>query len=128
MNGDAARHYKDVAGLNTEAVDRMREANRALEDTLRQQVLAAERALAEVSERERVARMGVELHWEAAMEELWAERWLGPIQPMPQPAEPTPAMDPLECDAEVGRTYEALHEALRKPSVLPRIGRHDPRD
>ncbi|HJP74464.1 MAG TPA: hypothetical protein VJ914_09350 [Pseudonocardiaceae bacterium] len=127
MNGDAARHYKDVAGLNTEAVDRMREADRALQDQLSQQVLAAERALAEVSERERVARMGVELHWEAAIEELWAERWLT-IQPMPQPAKPAPAMDPLECDAEVGRTYEALHEALRKPSVLPRIGRHEPRD
>lgn len=127
MNGDAARHYKDVAGLNTQAVERMREADRALQDTLSQQVLAAERALAEVSERERVARMGVELHWEAAMEELWAERWLT-IEPMPQPATPAPAMNPLECDAEVGRTYEALHEALRKPSVLPRIGRHEPRD
>jgi hypothetical protein len=34
-------------------------------------------------------------------------------------------MDPLECDAEVGRTYEALHEALRKPSMLPRIGRRE---
>ena len=124
MNGDAARQYKDVAGLNTAAVERMREADRALVDKLAQQVLAAERALAEVSERERVARMGVELHWEAAMEELWAERWLT-IEPMPQPAVPAPPMNPLECDAEVGRTYEALHEALRKPSMLPRIGRRE---
>lgn len=122
MNGDAARHYKEIAGLNKEAVDRMREADRALEDKLRQQMLAAENALAKVSERERVARMGVELHWEAAMEELWAERWLT-IEPMPAPATPAPAMNPLECDAEVGRTYEALHEALRKPSMLPKLGR-----
>lgn len=122
MNGDAARHYKEIAGLNKEAVDRMREADRALEDRLRQRMLAAENALAEVSERERVARMGVELHWEAAMEELWAERWLT-IEPMPAPATPAPAMNPLECDAEVGRTYETLHEALRKPSMLPKLGR-----
>lgn len=122
MNGDAARHYKEIAGLNKEAYERMREADRALEDKLRQQLIAAENALAEVSERERVARMGVELHWEAAMEELWAERWLT-IEPMPAPAKPAPAMNPLECDAEVGRTYEALHDALRKPSMLPKLGR-----
>jgi hypothetical protein len=124
VNGDATRRYKDVAGLNTEALDRMRETDRGLVDKLEQQVLVTERALAEVSERERVARMGVELHWEAAMEELWAERWLT-IEPMPQPAKPAPPMDPLECDAEVGRTYEALHEALRKPTMLPRIGRRE---
>lgn len=122
MNGDAARHYKEIAGLNKEAYERMRETDRALEDKLRRQMLAAENALAEVSERERVARMGVELHWEAAMEELWAERWLT-IEPMPAPAAPAPAMNPLECDAEVGRTYEALHEALRKASMLPKLGR-----
>lgn len=122
MNGDAARHYKEIAGLNTAAYERMREADRALEDPLRRKALAAESALLEVSERERVARMGVELHWEAAMEELWAERWLT-IEPMPAPAKPAPAMNPLECDAEVGRTYEALHDALRKPSMLPKLGR-----
>lgn len=124
MNGDATRRYKDVAGLNTEAIERMREADRALVEQLDQRLRTAERALAEVSERERVARMGVELHWEAAMEELWAERWLK-LEPMPQPADPAPAMNPLECDAEVGRTYEALHEALRKPSMLPRIGKRE---
>jgi hypothetical protein len=122
VNGDAARHYKQIAGLNTEAVERMREADRGLEDKLRQQLAAMERALTEVSERERVARMGVDLHWEAAIEELWAERWLT-IAPMPRPAKPAPAMSPLECDAEVGRTYEALHEALRKPSLLPKRGK-----
>jgi hypothetical protein len=127
VNGDAARHYKEIAGLNKEATDRMREADRALEDKLRQRMLAAENALVEVTERERVARMGVELHWEAAMEELWAERWLT-IQPMPAPATPAPAMNPLECDAEVGRTYEALHEALRKPSMLPKLGRRGTED
>jgi hypothetical protein len=122
VNGDAARHYKEIAGLNKEAVDRMREADRALEDKLRRKSLTAENTLKEVSERERVARMGVELHWEAAMEELWAERWLT-IQPMPAPATPPPAMDLLECDAEVGRTYAELHEALRKTSMLPKLGK-----
>ncbi|HEX4224893.1 MAG TPA: hypothetical protein VHZ97_21170 [Pseudonocardiaceae bacterium] len=124
MNGDATRRYKDVAGLNTEATERMREADRALVEKLEQQLGAAERALAEVSERERVARMGVELHWEAAMEELWDERWLK-LEPMPLPAVPAPAMNPLDCDTEVGDTYAALHEALRKPSMLPRIGKRE---
>jgi hypothetical protein len=124
VNGDATRRYKDLAGLNTEATERMREADRALVEKLERQLASTERALAEVSERERVARMGVELHWEAAMEELWAERWLK-LGPMPPPASPAPAMDPLECDAEVGRTYEALHEALRKPTMLPRLGKRE---
>ncbi|HEY4022756.1 MAG TPA: hypothetical protein VGM75_28955 [Pseudonocardiaceae bacterium] len=124
MNGDATRRYKDVAGLNTEAIERMREADRALTDKLNQQLRTAEQALTEVSERERVARTVVEVHWEAAMEQLWDERWLK-LESMPQPAKPAPAMDPLECDAEVGRTYAVLHEALRKPSMLPRIGRRE---
>ena len=124
MNGDATRRYKDVAGLNTEAVERMREADRALVDKLEQQVLAAERALAEVSERERVSRISVAWHWETAMEELWAERWLKP-EPMPLPARPSPNAPPSDYDAEVGRTYAALLETLRKQSKLPRLGRRD---
>jgi hypothetical protein len=127
VHGEAAARYKEIAGLNTEAVERMREADRALVDKLERRVAAAERALAEVAERERVAKMGVDLHWEVAMEELWGERWLK-LEPMPGPVTPAPNMDPLQCDAEVGKSYEALHDALRKPSVLPRRTRQEPTD
>ena len=128
MNGDAARRYKIVAGLNTEAVERMREADRALVDKLAQQVLAAETALAQVSEQERVARVTAESHWETAMSELWNETWLKALGPMPPPARPAPAMTPQDSDREVGTTYEALFEALRKQSMLPRIGRRESGD
>lgn len=124
MNGDAARRYKEVAGLNTEAVEKLREADRALVDQLHAQVLAAENALAQVSERERVARVGVELAWERAMEDLWGETWLK-VEPMPEPAKPSAVTELRDADAEVGRTLEALQEALRKPSRLPRLGRRD---
>ncbi|HEV3358269.1 MAG TPA: hypothetical protein VG247_15850 [Pseudonocardiaceae bacterium] len=124
MNGDAARRYKEIAGLNTEAVERMREADRALVDRLAAQVLSAENALAQVSERERVARVGVELAWERAMEDLWGETWLK-VEPMPEPARPTAMTAPRDADAEVGRTLEALQEALRKQSRLPRLGRRE---
>ncbi len=122
MNGDAARRYKEIAGLNTEAVERLREADRALVERLAAEVLAAENALAQVSERERVARVGVELAWERAMEDLWGETWLK-VEPMPEPARPSADIEPREADAEVGRTLEALQDALRKPSMLPRLHR-----
>lgn len=128
MNGDAARRYKEIAGLNTESVERMREHDRALVEELEKRLEQAEKALAEAAEHERVAKMGVRLHWEAAMEQLWNEHWLT-VKPLPQPASPAPRMNPLECDAEVGSTYEALSDALRKPSMLPRRGgRSEPRD
>lgn len=122
MNGEAARRYKEVAGLNTEAVERMREADRALADKLDQQVRATEQALAHVSERERVARVGVDIAWERAMEDLWGETWLK-VGPMPEPARSDTT--PSDADVEVGRTLEALQEALRKPSRLPRLGRRE---
>lgn len=122
MNGDATRHYKQIANLNTEAVDRMREADRGLVDKLTERLLATENALAQVSERERVARVGVELAWERAMEDLWGETWLK-IDSRPGPAKPTAAAVARDANAEVGHALEVLQEALRKQSMLPRLGR-----
>jgi hypothetical protein len=121
VNGDATRRYKEISGLNTESVERMREFDRALAEELEKRLDGVKKALAAASERERVAKMGVELHWEAAMEKLWDEHWLT-MKPKPEPTSPAPKMNPLQSDAEVGNTYAALEEALRKPSMLPRRG------
>ncbi len=128
MNGDAARRYKELSGLNTESVERMREFDRALVEELEKRLEQADRALTETAARARVATMSVRMHWEVAMKQLWDEHWLT-MKPMPEPTHPAPRMNPLECDVEVDNTAAALREALRKPSMLPRLGgRSEPRE
>jgi hypothetical protein len=126
VNGDAARRYKELAGRNTEAVRRMRERDRAVAEELRARLSDMEKALAEATARERVSRVGVRLHWESASEALWAERWLQ-VGPQPDPVPPPPG-SPVTADmadAEVGRTYDVLRDALRKAGLLPRRNRQD---
>ncbi|HEX4722491.1 MAG TPA: hypothetical protein VH333_08255 [Pseudonocardiaceae bacterium] len=126
MNGgDAVRRYKELADLNTDAVLRMREHDRTVADELRARLAEVDRLLAEATARERVARMAVRLHWESAVEALWNEKWLR-VGPQPGPTTPPPpGLSASMADAEVGRTYEALKEALRKPALLPRRQQHD---
>jgi hypothetical protein len=127
VNGDAARRYKELAERNTEAVRRMRERDRAVAEQLRATLADADKALAEATARERVSRVGVRLHWESAAEALWAERWLQ-VGPQPDPLVPGPGVDGTAdaADAEVGRAYDALRDALRKAGLLPRRNRQDP--
>jgi hypothetical protein len=124
MNTDAVRRYKELADVNTEAVRRMREHNRAVAEGLRAKLTDVDRELAEAIARERVARMAVRLHWEAAVEALWDERWLQ-VGPQPDATTPPPGMDMAAADAAVSRTYEALRAALRKPALLPRRHQQD---
>lgn len=122
--GDAVRRYKELAERNTESVRRMREHDRALTPGLAERLAGVERALAEATERERVARMSVRLHWESAVEALWNERWLA-VGPPPEPVPPPPGLTALAADAEVERWYDALREALRRAALLPRRQRDD---
>lgn len=119
MNGDAARRYKELAERNTEAVRRMQQRDRVVAEELRRRLGDADRELAEATAREWASRVGVRLHWESVTEALWGERWLQ-IGRQPDPVAPPPGVTADIADAEVGRTYEALREALRKPALLPR--------
>jgi hypothetical protein len=128
MTGDAARRYKELADVNTDAVRRMRERDREVSDELRHTLAHADKALAEAVARERLSRLSVRLHWESAAEALWAERWLQ-VGQQPDPIEPPMTITPDAADAadaEVGRTYDALREALRKQGIIPRRHRADP--
>jgi hypothetical protein len=118
VNSDVVWRYKELAERNTAAVTAMREHDRAVAQRLTQRLDSAERALAEATERERVAKISVRMHWESATELLWEEKWLN-VGPPPEPMVPTPGLDMLGADSALGRTYEILRDALRKTPLLP---------
>lgn len=118
-NGDAVRRYKELMAGNDEAVNRMRAHDLAQMEGLRRKLKDDRQSLAQASERERVARSVSAAYWETAVEELWKERWLTVGRP-PQPVAVGPEADAYNCDAEVERTHDALHEALRRPPLLRR--------
>ena len=113
MNGDAVRRYKELADLNTEAVRRMQERDKQVAEQLRERLAGAATALAQATERERVSKLSVETHWELVAEALWGERWLR-IGDRPAPVVPPGDVSLEEADAEVGRAYDALRDALRQ--------------
>ncbi|GDY30135.1 hypothetical protein [Gandjariella thermophila] len=115
----ASERYREIAGWATDAIERMREADRERATELERELAAIEQRMAQLAVQERVVRMGVQLHWEAAVEALWNERWLT-IGPLPKPDERVPEGSHLHFDAEVGRTYHALEESLSKRSLIRR--------
>jgi hypothetical protein len=124
VNGDAVRRYKELADRNSQAVQSMREQNRALAEGLRKRFADADRALNDANTRSELARNAVRNHWELISEALWGERWLQ-IGPHPGPATPAPGNNARKADTELGRTYDALLDALRKPALLPRKQRDE---
>lgn len=124
LRSSAVERYKELAGLATESVDRMRrrdaervaELDRALQDSQQRMAL--------VAEQERVVRMGVRLHWEAAVEALWDERWMS-VSPLPAPDESVPDLGQLHFDSELERTYQVLEDALSKRGLIRRRGSKD---
>jgi molybdopterin converting factor small subunit len=115
----ASERYREIAGWAAEAVEHMREHDRERAAELERELTRIEQRMAELAVQERVVRMGVKLHWEAAVEALWNERWLA-IGPLPLPDERAPEADHLHFDTEVGRTYRALEESLAKRSLIRR--------
>lgn len=124
MSGDAVRRYKELADQNTEAVRSMREQNRTLADGLRKRFAEVDRALTDANARSDMARGAVRNHWESVSEALWGERWLQ-IGRFPEPAAPVEGNNARKADTELGRTYDALLDALRKPALLPRKQREE---
>lgn len=115
----ASERYKEIVGWAADAAQRMRERDRERATELERELAEVERRMAQLAVQERVVRMGVQLHWEAAVEALWNERWLT-IGPLPQPDESVPDASHLDFDAEVGRTYQALEDAMGKRSLIRR--------
>jgi hypothetical protein len=121
MTGDlpASERYREIAGWATDAMDRMRARDRERAAELDRELSEIEQRMAQLAVQEQVVRMGVRLHWEAAVEALWNEHWLT-IGPLPRPDERAPEASHLHFDTEIGRTYHALEQSLAKRSLIRR--------
>lgn len=115
----AAREYKEVVAEIAAAAEALRGRDRERAAALNRELVGLGGAMAHAEERASLTRLGVELHWEAALEALWVESWMK-LRPRPGPdrrADPA-AID--ELDAEVEARAAALLDATRRRWGLPR--------
>lgn len=109
----AARSYKAIVAGITEAVDALGERDRERAAELARELVDLDARLLDAGERAARTWLGVELHWEAALEALWVESWMK-LRPRPGP---DPSADPDQLaalDARVDAAAEALQDAVRR--------------
>jgi hypothetical protein len=117
----AVERYKEIVALAAESVDRMRAADRARVRDLLVRLAASQDRMAEVIEQEQVVKLIVAVHWEAAVELLWDERWMR-MTTVPDPDESVPPRDQREYNTAMDLAYQALEESLQKRTLLRRKG------
>ncbi|HVL84933.1 MAG TPA: hypothetical protein VM367_11705 [Pseudonocardia sp.] len=91
----AARRYKEVVSSIAAAAEALRERDRRRAAELARELVDLEVAMGRAQERAALTRIGVELHWEAALDVLWDESWMT----LRRRPEPDPRADPRELDA-----------------------------
>jgi hypothetical protein len=109
----AAREYKEVVAGIAAAAEALRERDRQRAAALARELVGLTEAMEHAEERAGLTRLGVELHWEAALEALWVESWMK-LRPRPGPA---PHADPAAIDAldaEVEARAAELQAATRR--------------
>jgi hypothetical protein len=114
----AAREYKEVVAGITAAAEALRERDRERAAALARELVGLADDMYGAGERAALSRLGVQLHWEAALEALWVESWMK-LRPRPGP---DPRADPADLDAldaEVEARAAELQEAVRRRLRLP---------
>jgi hypothetical protein len=109
----ATRRYKDIMAEVTTAADQLRRDDLRRATQLREELIGLEDEMLRTGERARLSASVVQLHWEAALDLLWAESWMNLRR---RPA-PDPTADPTRLEAydeEVRRRADALHAAVRR--------------
>jgi hypothetical protein len=116
----AAREYKEIIAGITAAANALQERDRERATRLNRELVGLEEDMVRAVERAALTRVGVELHWEAALEALWVESWMT----LRRRPEPDPSADPADLeryDAEVELRAAELQEAVRRRRFgLPR--------
>jgi hypothetical protein len=115
----AVERYKEIIGSIDEAVEAMRAQDQAHVADLVARLSESQDRMADVIDREKIVKLGAQLHWESAVEALWDERWMR-VSPMPKADETAPARDQREYNAAMDVAYQALEESLQKRTLLRR--------
>jgi hypothetical protein len=110
---DHVRAYKDVIGELNGAAEALRERERRQADALKRRLDELAEASADVERRATLARLGVELHWDAVLDRLWHEQWMT-LRPHPRPAADADPDDLEGLVAAADRAAEAVLEASRR--------------
>jgi hypothetical protein len=108
-----AAAYRRIASGIDEAVGAVRRQDELRATRLEQALAKIDARMRRVGERAALTRFSVELHWESALEALWAEPWMT-VRPFPRP---DPAADPARLDRyerEVDRTYTELMDLVAR--------------
>lgn len=116
----ATRRYKEVVAGLAGAAEALRERDRQRAAGLARELVDLDAAMVRAERRATLSRIGIELHWEAALDVLWEESWLT-LRPRP---EPDPQADPRDLDAldaAVEERSAAVAQAARRRTFgLPR--------
>jgi hypothetical protein len=115
----AAREYKEVVAGIAAAAEALRERDRERAAALARELVGLAEAMEHAEARAGLTRLGVELHWEAALESLWVESWMK-LRPRPGPDPRAAAADLDDLDAEVEACAAELQDAVRRRWGLPR--------
>jgi hypothetical protein len=115
----AAREYKEVVAGIAAAAEALRERDRQRAAQLNRELVGLAEAMAHAEERAGLTRLGVELHWEAALEAVWVESWMK-LRPRPGPDPRADAAEIDALDAEVEARAAELLDATRRRFGLPR--------
>ncbi|MCE3550274.1 hypothetical protein LWC33_02230 [Pseudonocardia sp. RS11V-5] len=108
-----AAAYRRIASGIEQAVGAVRRQDEQRATRLEQALARIDARMRRVGERAALTRFSVELHWESALEALWAEPWMT-VRPFPRPdTEADPAQ--LErYEREVDRTYTELMDLVAR--------------
>lgn len=109
----AAREYKDVVAGITAAAEGLRARDRERAAELQRRLGGLSEEMVRAGERAALTRLGVELHWEAALEALWMESWMK-LRPRPGPDPRADPADPADLDVEVEERSAELQQAVRR--------------
>lgn len=115
----AVERYKEIIAIATDAAARQRKLDEVRCAELAERLASTQEQIAEVRDRERVVRMGAALHWEAAVEQLWNERWLQMVT-FPHADESVPPRPQGEYNRAMDLAYQALEDSLAKRTLLRR--------
>ncbi|GAA2896259.1 hypothetical protein GCM10010472_63530 [Pseudonocardia halophobica] len=108
-----AAAYRRIASGIDEAVGAVRRQDELRATRLEQALAKIDARMRRVGERAALTRFSVELHWESALEALWAEPWMT-VRPFPRP---DPDAEPARLEGyerEVDRTYTELMDLVAR--------------